>query len=89
MDGNRDQAAEMADIIQAFVGQSSKGSTFRRGIIQSVSGRRANVRIDGNSVATQSVLCLGSYTPVVGHKVLLVSIGDTGANLIILGSING
>lgn len=59
--------------------------TYKRGVIDTINGQFADVFIEGNTVATVAVPAVYSYLPVVGHKVLIVSIGTTGANLVILG----
>lgn len=85
-------ANDIADIIEQQIAKATDRlaeRTYKRGIISAVSGRKADVKIEGNTVATKGVICLGSYSPVVGHKVLVLSIGRTGANLVIMGSING
>ena len=59
--------------------------TYKRGIIASVSGSKASVYVEGNTTATPGVITLGTYQPKPNDKVLLLSIGETGANLVILG----
>lgn len=90
MDRKSKQAKEIADIIEAYVKNNEGNQSMRRGVISVVrSGNKADVKIEGNPVAAKSILCLGSYSPVVGEKVLVASIGGTGANLLILGGIGG
>lgn len=81
---------EIADIIDKRVKRATEkafNKMYKRGIVASASGRYADVRIEGNSVATKGIPVLGNYNPVVGDKVLILSIGDTGTNLIIMGPI--
>ena len=61
--------------------------TYKRGVVTAVSGAKADVEIEGNPVATQGIPSLVSYVPHVGDKVVILSIGTTGANLLILGSL--
>lgn len=78
----------MAQIIGQFIDDRNEriiNRTFKRGIVSAVDGTRADVKVDGSDVATKNVLCLASYAPFIGDKVLLLSIGDTGANLVVLG----
>lgn len=82
---------EIATIIQNLVkGATDKLSqrTYKRGIISAVTGQKASVKVEGNTVATPGVICLDNYRPQVNDKVLLLSIGDSGANLVILGRLS-
>lgn len=63
--------------------------TFYRGEITAVSGKTASVQIEGGGGSVPNILCIGSYVPVVGHRVLLISIGKTGSNFLILGRLDG
>lgn len=83
-------ATEIADIIQAYVknaDQKALNRTFKRGVIVDTDGQKADVEVEGNDTPTQGILSIGSYRPTVGDRVLVVSIGESGANLLILGSI--
>lgn len=80
----------LADIIERMVKKATDGvvnRTYKRGVIASVAGQVVSVNIEGNAVATSGVICLSHYVPAVGHKVLIASIGDTGANLVVIGRI--
>ena len=79
---------ELASIIEAMVKKATTNivnRTYKRGTIATINGQFANVYVEGNTTATANIPALFSYVPVVGHKVLIVSIGETGANLTILG----
>lgn len=92
MAGKQNDAQLLAQMVSQFVRRETdktQNRMFKRGVIDSVVGQKADVFIDGATVTTQSVLCIDSYTPQVGDKVLIISIGSSGANLIIIGSING
>lgn len=85
-------AKNLAEIIGQFVDNRNDKTinrTYKRGIVDKATKNTADVFVEGSTVATKNVLALDSYAPVKGDKVLIVSIGDTGANLIILGSISG
>lgn len=62
--------------------------TFYRGEITAVEGVKADVKIEGSSAALPNVLCIASYTPAVGEKVLVLNIGTTGTNFLIIGKID-
>ena len=83
---------EIASIIENLVNDSTdkiRNKTFKRGIIDEIvtENQYCSVFVEGNSTSTPDVLSLASYKPFSGDKVLMVSIGSTGANLLILGSI--
>lgn len=61
---------------------------YLRGIVDSVVGQKADVFIEGSTTAHPNIACIGSYRPAVGDKVLLLSIGTSGANYVILGCID-
>lgn len=78
----------LAETIEQMVNKGIEkiyNRTYKRGEIAAINGQFADVYIEGNTVATLKVPALFSYTPVIGHKVMIVSIGTTGANLVILG----
>lgn len=82
---------EIADIIERMVRKANDSlinRTYKRGEVSAVSGQVASVYIEGNTTATVGIPCLYSYTPVIGHIVLIVSIGDTGANLVVIGRLS-
>lgn len=81
----------LADIIEQMIARrldKLENRTYRRGVVASVNGQIADVYIEGSTVATEKIRSLRSYTPVVGHVVLVLSIGRTGANQVILGRID-
>lgn len=61
---------------------------FQRGIVVDVNGRRADVQIEGSENATGNILCISNYTPRVNDKVLVLRIGTSGANFLILGNLD-
>lgn len=81
---------EIAKIIQHYVEKEGKKTTtsFRRGVVASTIGQYADVRMDGSAAITPRIFSLGSYTPKANDKVLVLSIGNSGTNLLILGKIN-
>lgn len=82
----------IADTIENLVQEAVDkpiNKTFKRGIVASYQGQFANVYVEGNTVATQNIICLSSYAPAIGDKVLVLSIGSTGSNLVVLGSLQG
>lgn len=88
---NAETAQPMARTINELIEKSNDKSlnrTFKRGIVGTVTGQYADVFIEGNSVSTKKILSLASYQPFEGHKVLVLSIGDSGTNLLILGRLD-
>jgi hypothetical protein len=84
-----DNSKEIANIIDNLITQANDKSinkTFRRGIVESVSGVYVNVYIEGSKTPTRNIIKLNSFSPAVGQKVLVLSIGDTGSNLLCIGS---
>jgi hypothetical protein len=81
--------SEIAKIIQNLINENNKSISrmFKRGVVSSIAGQYANIYVEGNTVETKNVPSIGTHAPVVGEKVLMMSIGDTGANLVILGPI--
>lgn len=78
----------LAEIIEQMVTRATEkiyNRTYKRGEVSAINGQFADVYVEGNPVATTNLPALYSYTPVVGHKVLIVSIGTSGANLVIMG----
>jgi hypothetical protein len=81
---------EMANIIDGMIKASSDriaNRTFKRGIISAINGQYCDVLIEGNPVATEKIVCLASYIPHVGDTVLILSVGTSGSNLLVLGAI--
>lgn len=80
------QIAETIDrLIKANL--KSSGHTYKRGIVSAFSHQTADVKVEGNTTATQGIICIDSYKPFIGDKVLILSIGESGANLIVLGKL--
>lgn len=84
-------AQELANLIFNQVQKSTEkvsDRTFKRGVIVEVNANgTSDVEVEGSPVATENILSLASYSPKVGDKVLLLSIGNTGTNLLILGAL--
>lgn len=82
-------AVDFGRLIETMVNDRSRKfyeRTFRRGIVYAVvSETVCDVQIDGATSPTLRVPCLGSYLPIVGQKVLVLSIGESGSDLIVLG----
>ena len=80
----------MARTIQDLIekNQESFARMFKRGIIADHDGQYADVYINGSPIATEHILCVDSYQPVIGDKVMILSIGTTGANHLIVGGLN-
>lgn len=62
--------------------------TYYRGEIDAVNGQFADVLIEGSTTPHPNIMALDGYTPKIGDKVLILSIGVTGSNYVILGSLN-
>lgn len=85
-------ANEIAKIIKNEVNNAVKElsqKTFYRGVVDAVVDNIADIFIEGSADATPSITCIGSYNPIVGDVVMVVSIGTTGANFLCLGKIDG
>lgn len=82
---------ELAQIIQDMVGNATtevSDRTFKRGVVTAVdSNGYADVEVEGSATATQHLSSMASYSPTVGDKVLLLSIGTSGMNLLLLGKL--
>lgn len=62
--------------------------TFQIGVVDTIeSDNVANVLVNGHTTPANNLLCAASYTPRSGNKVLLVSAGRSGADLLILGPV--
>lgn len=81
---------DIAEIIDRLIKANLKtsGHTFKRGIVSARNEQTADVKVEGNTTATQGIICIDAYKPFVGDKVLILSIGESGANLIVLGKIS-
>ena len=62
---------------------------WQRGVVQAIAGQTADVFIEGSSDPHPGILCVDSYRPMVGDKVLILRIGNSGANFVIVGRIDG
>lgn len=85
-------ANKVADSIERMIKKSNDNTVsrmYKRGVVATINGQYADVYIEGNPVSTKGILSLDSYTPKIGDKVLVLSIGDSGANQIILGGLSG
>lgn len=60
---------------------------FQRGIVDAVNGQFADVFIEGATDAHPDILCLGSYKPAVDDKVLVLRLGNSGSNYLVVGPI--
>lgn len=82
-------AVDLGRVVEYMVADGARKfyeRTFRRGIVDTViSETVCDVQIEGNTTPTLRVPCLGSYLPIVGQKVLILSVGETGGDLIVLG----
>lgn len=85
---NADKIAQVIQqqLSELFTDISDK--TFMRGEVVGISGRMVEVLVEGNDYSLPGVVCLASYHPNYGDKVLLVSIGRTGTNFIALNKID-
>lgn len=82
-----DIAATIKSLMDSSI-DKVQNRTFKRGVIAAVTGWTADVYVAGNTTTTtKKVISLASYQPTVGDKVLMLSIGDSGANLVILGKL--
>lgn len=82
---------KIAELIQNQVNDAMDTiakKTFYRGTVAAIKGRMVNVYIEGNTTATQNIVCLISYKPIVGDKVMVISIGNSGTNFLCLGKID-
>lgn len=82
---------EIARIIDdRIVDQLNKLYTkqYQRGVVSAVAGNLASVKLEGNLTAYPAILCLSPYVPKVNDKVLVLSIGSSGANLLVIGKID-
>lgn len=83
---------EIAEIIKNEITKQVNDlayKTYYRGEITAVLGNHASVEIEGGSEALTEVLSIGSYAPKIGDRVLVLSIGRSGANHLILGRLSG
>lgn len=84
-------ATQIAELIRREIDkQFNKISekTFYRGVITAAHGVKANVALEGSSASLPNILCLSGYGPTVGDKVLVLSIGNTGTNFVVVGKID-
>lgn len=73
-------------VIKAVSAVANK--TFYRGVISAIKGRTVDVFIEGNTTAIPNIACLDGYNPAVGHKVLVLSIGLSGTNFLVVDKID-
>lgn len=59
-----------------------------RGVVTAATGQRCSVEIEGQDNAMPNLLAIKSYTPVIGHQVLIANIGTTGSNFIVMGRLD-
>jgi len=64
---------------------------YLRGFVTAVSSDRqkATVKIEGSLAETPNIPCVNGYYPTVGDKVLVLNIGRSGANLLIINRLDG
>lgn len=86
-------ANQIATIIENLINDKTdkiRNRRFQRGIVAAVNGIiRCDVYIEGNTVSTKNILCVDSYRPKVGDKVLVASLSDSGLNRVVLGGLSG
>lgn len=85
---NPNEIAETIERLATKATDKIADRTYKRGVVNTVTGQKASVYIEGNLVATPGIPSLGTYAPRTGDKVLILSIGRSGANPVILGPIN-
>ena len=63
---------------------------YERGVISGIAldAKTCSVKIQGSDNARLNIPYLLSYRPILNDKVLVLNIGRTGANLLIVGSLN-
>jgi len=84
-------ASQIAELIKREIDRrfdQIDTKTYYRGVITAVSSNKASVQIEGLATPFPDILSLGNYRPKVGDRVLVLSIGKTGTNFVILGPIN-
>jgi hypothetical protein len=78
----------IADVIENLIDAKlakMNTQTYMRGVVDTASGKVAAVFIEGNATSTKGIPVLVPVAP--GDKVMVVSIGVTGANLLVMGSL--
>lgn len=80
-----------ADVIRGTVRRKTQklyDRTFRTGTVSTInSDVSCNVLVEGSTTPTQAIICVSSYTPRPGDKVLLLSAGESGADLMVFGPV--
>ena len=61
---------------------------YKRGVVSAVSGNYADVKINGASVDTPNVPVIIGFTPTVSQMVLIINMGASGANMLIIGALD-
>lgn len=62
--------------------------TFQRGIVSATAGNRATVAIEGAAGTIPNILCMTGYSPKIDDKVLVLSIGSSRSNFLIVGRLD-
>jgi hypothetical protein len=81
---------KIAEIINQSVKDASyeiANKTFYRAIVTAIKGTLVQVTVEGGSGDIPNVPCMYSYKPAVGDKVLMLSIGLTGTNFLVIDKI--
>ncbi len=64
-------------------------SAYLRGVITAVDGATCSVKIEGATTAMVGIPTIGSYKAIVDDQVLVINIGRTGANFVVIGGTQG
>ncbi len=76
-------AAEMDKRLELYAKRA-----WYRGEVTAVNGSRVDVKIEGQTTAMPNLLCINSYSPIIGDIVLIANIGTTGSNFVVMGMLD-
>ena len=80
-------AALVKTEINKAVGNLANRSVYRAQVV-AVAGSRVNVIMEHAAGVHPNILCMSGYQPVVGDQVLILNIGLSGSNFIVIGRTN-
>lgn len=85
---NPQQVAQLvkSEINKAISGLANR-SVYRAEVV-AVAGSRVNVIMEHAAGVHPNILCMSGYQPVVGDQVLILNIGLSGSNFIVIGRTN-